>query len=107
MGTYHDFLIPVTLDFIKVIKEAGPDAYLALLPKFMVALWITRSSNYYRAFSLWIGDLAMSAASSRSSSAAMKPMGWCMLGRGGGNSGSLLNSTRSLAGNAGSVSVDM
>ena len=38
-------------------QEAGPDAYLALLPKFMVALWITRSSNYYRAFSLWIGDL--------------------------------------------------
>jgi hypothetical protein len=55
--TYHDFLIPVTLDFIKVIKEAGPDAYLALLPKFMVALWITHSSNYYRAFSLWVGDL--------------------------------------------------
>jgi hypothetical protein len=54
---YHDFLIPVTLDFLKIIKHGQAAGYLYILPRFMMVLAITHSTLYFKAFLFFYNDL--------------------------------------------------
>jgi hypothetical protein len=54
---FHDFLIPVTLDFLKIIKHGQAAGYLYILPRFMMVLAITHSTLYFKAFLAFYSDL--------------------------------------------------
>ena len=55
--TFHDALIPTTLDFLKIIKHGQPAGYLFALPRFMKVMAIVHCTKYFRAFLYFLGDL--------------------------------------------------
>ena len=54
---YFEFIIPVLLDFLVVVKHAPPQIYMYMLSRFMQALGTLGCSNYYSDFLLYSCDL--------------------------------------------------
>ena len=54
---YFEFIIPVLLDFLVIIKTAPWSVYLVILPRFMQVLGTLSCSNYYNDFLLFACDL--------------------------------------------------
>ena len=54
---YFEFIVPVLLDFLVIIKTAPWSVYLVILPRFMQVLGTLSCSNYYNDFLMFACDL--------------------------------------------------